>query len=838
MRKILATIVTLTVIATACSGGTTATEQPTPGDDPVNLDNNEIRLLAGLVPFQSCDDLLGHLQDEARERVGPYGLDYFGYGGGFGRDVIALEEGGFATGDGAADFATSEPAPADAPTAARLDSSGGENFQKVSGDLDDSGGSTDFTGTNVQELGVDEPDIIKTDGDRIILISETTLTYVDISGPEPVVTDQITIPEGWGHELFFQGDRALLFTNGGNWGYPTPVGPPIAEFSDDVDFGAGEDAEASFAEEAPAAPPADGDIAKPIQETELVEPDPDFPAPTPEPDFEPLPEPDFREPIWYGPSAAILELDLSDPSDLEITSTLRIQGEYLSARRVGNTVRLALTTPPSQLQWVYPSSQAGEDRAERFNRELIDETTITDWIPEFELETRNGTSTGQLLACDRLHRPSDFAGFDIVSVLSFDLSDGLDSGDGAGVLASGRTVYASADRFYVATTAWVGEEVVRSDGFAEWEETYSTDVHAFSISTEAPAEYVASGMVPGSLLNQFSMDEHDGYLRIITTDGSPWSERQRSETKLTVLSEDGDVLAQVGQVGGLGKGEQLFSARLLDDIGFAVTFRQIDPFYVLDLSDPTDPRVTGELKIPGFSTYLHPVSDELVLGVGQDATEQGGTLGLKVSLFDVSDVTDPREVATWVMSNSNSPAEHDHRAFQFIQDEGIAIVPVQSWNGDFNGAVMLKIGDQTITEVGRVTHVPESSTPTTDCRVLTSDDFPENSELFWMTQEGHVQYCDENDNGGYGGWSCEVIPLADLRYWAGETDTTTDLVDELAGGTPGPEDRIELCWSNGGNYQQQIQRSLVVGNDLWTMSWAQLQANNLDSLDVESVIGL
>ena len=111
------------------------------------------------------------------------------------------------------------------------------------------------------------------------------------------------------------------------------------------------------------------------------------------------------------------------------------------------------------------------------------------------------------------------------------------------------------------------------------------------------------------------MDEHDGYLRIVTTTGSPWSEQNQSESQLIVMEEQGKSLVQVGQVGGLGKGESLYSVRLLDDVGFAVTFRQIDPFYVIDLSDPVNPEVVGELKIPGFSTYLHPVDENIVLGI-------------------------------------------------------------------------------------------------------------------------------------------------------------------------------------------------------------------------------
>ena len=516
---------------------------------------------------------------------------------------------------------------------------------------------------------------------------------------------------------------------------------------------------------------------------------------------------------------------------------MRIEGSYLSARRVGDTVRMALTSPPSQLPWVYPSNQAGEDRAERFNRELIDETVIEDWIPEYSLTVDGETTGGPLLACDRLHRPAEFSGFDVVSVLSFDLDGGLDNGSGAGVLASGQTIYSSTDRFYVATTQWAGEEIVDGD-IAVWSENYTTDIHAFSISPDEPATYVASGMVDGSLLNQFSMDEHDGYLRIITTEGSPWNDRDLSETGLTVLAEDGDVLVPVGQVGGLGKGESLYSARLLDDIGFAVTFRQIDPFYVLDLSDPTNPTVSGELKIPGFSTYLHPIDADYVLGIGQDATEEGRTLGLKVSLFKVSDPANPTEVATWTMRDTNSPAEWDHRAFQWLADRNMAIVPTQSWAGD-SGAVLLRIDDETITEVGTISHEEPETAPTSDCEVVDTSGLGEDNELFWIGQEGgaRLQYCDADDNGGYGSWYCDVIPLDELRFW-GDEDVMTAFVEDLAGGEPGPEDRIELCWHDGGDWRRQIQRSLVIGDTLWTLSIAQLQANALDDLSTTTTIPL
>ena len=811
MRNLVFIFVAFTLLAGACSSSSGddpsagGSDGGAVGDDAVVLDPADIRLASRLTPFNDCGDLLSHIQAEAAERVGPYGLDLYGYGyfeEVFFEDDVAdmddlvmeeepMEEAAFDAASSAdGDSAGSQSAPLSA-------TSGDSNFQKVSDGIDAGGDATDegeFTGTNVQELGIDEPDIIKTDGDRILVVNDGLLSYIDLSNGDATRTDQLRIPEGWGHELFFQGNRALLFTNGGNWVSTRPL--PARELTNTVsDL---DDAEADFATE---------------------------PIPVDE---------EYYYEEYYGPAAMIIEIDLSDPANLEITSSMRIEGQYLSARAVGSTVRMALTTGPQQLEWVYPSNPAGEDRATRFNRELIEETTIEDWIPEYSLTTGDSTKTGPLLACDRLHRPAEFSGFDIVSVLSFDLDDGIDPGDGVGVLASGQTVYASQNRFYVATTQWAGTNMVaEADVIEEWTENYTTDVHAFSIAVDEPANYVASGAVDGTLLNQFSMGEHEGYLRIFTTEGSPWDRSNLSETQLVVLEEQDDVLAQVGQVGGLGEGESLYSARLVGDTGFAVTFRQIDPFYVLDLSDPTNPIVSGELKIPGVSTYLHPLGGDRVVGVGQDATEDGATTGLKMSLFDVSDPSDPRELAVWKMPNANSPAEWDHRAFQIIGDT--VILPVQSWNGGLNGAVLLEVGDETITEVGQVSHIADEGAPSSDCEQLTSDQFSQETELWWIAQDGHVQLCDANDAGGWGSWYCDIIPVEEIRYWFGDEDEAGLVIAELGADA---DDRFEICWADGGNWDRQIQRSLVIDDTLWTMSWNQLQANDLSDLAVDTVIGL
>lgn len=747
-RSLIALTVSLAAVAGACSddvdpvaaGGSTRTDGE--GSSDVDISEEDPGDPGGgggggrflrLAPFSDCSAFLDHVKAEASDRVGPYGLDPSGY-----PFAYAVMESSAAA---AEEFDAAMPAGTMAPTAmpvsetAATTSLGGFD----AGDADqaasaEASGTATVAGTNTQEVGVDEPDIVKADGDRIVTISENVLTYVDISGDEPVVTGRLTIPEGWGHQLFLAGDRAVLVTNtGGTYGQPMPV---------DVAVGT-------------VAP--DSTIAPSIVE----------------------------QPYSDRPSATLIEVDLSNPADLRIAATLRIEGQYLNARAVGDRLLLAVSTGPQWMPWLYPQTSAGEERARQANQQLVAESTLADWLPEYQLEISGGaTSTGELLGCDRIDHPAEFSGFDVISVVPIDLTAGIASGvdtaAATGVLAGGQTVYASLDRFYVATNRWAPADVIAEGDVVGWTDDYTTDLHAFSITAGEPVEYVASGSVPGTLLNSFSLDEHEGYLRVLTTDGTPWDQSNLSETSLTVLAEQDDRLLAVGEVGGIGRGESLYSARLIGDRGFAVTFRQTDPFYVLDLSDPTAPAIAGELKIPGYSTYLHPVGEHRVLGIGRDATEDGMMLGLKLSLFDVADPADPIEISTWTLPDGQSTAEYDYHAFQMIGST--AILPVQSYNDGFNGAIVFDIGDS-IVERGRISHQGDAGMPASDCRQLVPGDLPDTSPAYWLTVDTvtHYQLCGAGQAGGYGDWYCDVVTLDMIPSWFGSEQVSADLVS-VAGG--------------------------------------------------------
>jgi uncharacterized secreted protein with C-terminal beta-propeller domain len=301
----------------------------------------------------------------------------------------------------------------------------------------------------------------------------------------------------------------------------------------------------------------------------------------------------------------------------------------------------------------------------------------------------------------------------MLSVVTVDAEDPR-PGPAATVVGAGETVYASTEHLYVTSTAWQEPQAA-----VPMPPTTSTDIHEFDIRDKVRTGYVGSGRVGGRLLSSFSLSEHDGALRVASTDDATM------ESAVTVLQEKDGALAEVGRVGGLGKGERIYAVRFLGDRGYVVTFRQTDPLYVLDLADPSAPAVRGELKINGYSAYLHPIGEHRLLGIGQDATDQGRVQGTQVSLFDVSDPAAPKRLANAVLPQSRSEAEFDHHAFLWWAKSRLTVVPVQSYQDGASAAVGFTVGDDELREVGRVEHPDRSMirrTIVVGDRVLTVSD--------------------------------------------------------------------------------------------------------------------
>jgi hypothetical protein len=251
-----------------------------------------------------------------------------------------------------------------------------------------------------------------------------------------------------------------------------------------------------------------------------------------------------------------------------------------------------------------------------------------------------------------------------------------------------------------------------------------TEIHKFDVSEPGKPEYVASGEVDGWLLNQYSLSEYAGHLRVATTrNGSPAqvtpADAPATESQVTVLVQEGRQLTEVGSVDGLGKGEQIYAVRFIGPVGYVVTFRQVDPLYTLDLRDPRAPRVVGELKIPGYSSYLHPAGEDRLIGLGQDATDAGMVLGSQVSLFDVADPAAPTRLDTFAIRGW-SDAEHDPHAFLYWPDEDLVVIPVwwefgpesegalpdaKPFIAPAGGVMVLRVANDSLEEVGALTHI-------------------------------------------------------------------------------------------------------------------------------------
>jgi len=283
------------------------------------------------------------------------------------------------------------------------------------------------------------------------------------------------------------------------------------------------------------------------------------------------------------------------------------------------------------------------------------------------------------------------------------MTSALQARGAVGVIAGGQQIYATSTSTYVSTTEW------SRDGTPA-----TTSVHKFVTAASGASTYRGSGNVPGMLLNQYAMSEYDGVLRVASTisERRGWvNTRDLTEGLVTTLGEQDGTLHQLGQVGGLGRkdNESIRAVRFIEDRGYVVTFRQTDPLYVLDLRDPAAPKVLGELKIPGYSGYLHPIGKNRLLGVGQSGSEAdpGAPTRVQFSLFDISNPTAPRRIATHSEGAGAAGAEFDPRAFLYWQARALVIAPVEMYGDDqgrgaFSGVVLLRATEDGLKELGKV----------------------------------------------------------------------------------------------------------------------------------------
>jgi len=572
---------------------------------------------------------------------------------------------------------------------------------------------SDFSTTNIQVAGVDEADIVKSDGEYFYIVSGGKVVIMNAYPPETAeIISEISDPDHNPREVYINGDKLVIFTEGSQ-GFIRPL--------------SGEDV--------------------------------GLPAPS-----------------RYTYEMFIRVYDVSDRSSPILNEELSIEGFYRNSRMIGDYVYTIVNTPvygsddiPIPVLKIDGTPVESFPDIYYFDGPAIAEQFST--IISLNLESGESDTSSYLTSySDSLYSSQDnmyivnqkrvdyqeYQDRAIEVVLSYLplweaslMREALASGEWERIQEAGVAV-----ENYVSTLP--ESEVNRIQIEIEqkyqeinnefWLDSQKTEVRRFSLNG-LNVEHVATGEVIGYVLNQFSMDEFNGYFRIATTTDQPFLfstpmlDMGAASTTVEVLESeevsgapeemppppptdlrknnvyvlDMD-LSIVGSLEDLAPGESIFSARFMGNRLYLVTFERVDPLFVIDLSSPSSPQVLGKLKIPGFSDYLHPYDENHIIGVGKDVPEDGPTIaeGVKLSLFDVSDVANPKEISKYIIGErwAYSQALYDHRAFLFSKEKNLLVIPIQLSEGDkysaFQGAYVFSLDIENGFDLrGRITHAEE-----------------------------------------------------------------------------------------------------------------------------------
>ena len=414
--------------------------------------------------------------------------------------------------------------------------------------------------------------------------------------------------------------------------------------------------------------------------------------------------------IWTSVADTVVSNFTITNGSLELRRRDHLEGSLVSMRAVNGQVHIVLNSSfLNRLDFVSPrdGSQDSLDAAEKRNIEVVNDMEVEDFVPRTFEEGPMGTwgSKSPVLDCVNLGHPSDFSGWGVTWVASIDMNSSAEVPVGTiGILAQSTSSYTSTESLYISTTRW--DDAVYEEFVSSGQKPPYTDIHAFAFSSEASdLSYVASGRVEGTLLNSYSMSEYDVVLRVATT-SYDYDFGGGQDNGVHILKVKDAELVEIGAVNGMGRGETIQGVRFDGPRGYVVTFRQVDPLYVLDLSDPAAPELVGELKVPGYSTYLKPIDGDRIITVGMAGTETGQITGVQVSVFDVSDPGNPLQVATAEIAQW-SEATSDPHAFLWWAETDQIIVPKELVCAEIGGtgcesAVVLKLDGATLTEQGRL----------------------------------------------------------------------------------------------------------------------------------------
>ena len=639
-----------------------------------NILSDRSRSSPALSSYDTCGflemDLKEHLKEEMRVNLGT-GSYY--YGGSWLEDDMIMVDDAVMEMDGATSTTDSTPSSGGSPK----NSPGAEQ-------------GVDFSGTNNQEQGVDEADFVKTDGSFVYMINKGYSDYgrypsgklhilvIPEAGNISYLTN-ISI-EGRPTEMLLVDDTAVVYSNVQIYSYYEEKHP-----LDDV---------VKKKRKAPISTDSS-------EESEDIIMDYDFG-------------------YYYRTTSftKLTVLDLTNRSSPQISKELYIEGGYQTARESGGTVRMVsygwmeidglktwLDFSDYGIYWEldWDSSKREQIWMEvmnetiEYNDKVIDQTPLDDLLPRIYEKSGDNITTHKYTEsgdgnCQNFAAASDSTGQGITSIMTLDLLEENFSFNADHILSNWATVYASGDVMVMAEASqsswwfWGEEE-------SNYQEM--TNLHVFDISNPGQTDYIASGRINGTIQDQFSLSEHDGNIRVCSTTGQ-WGrwwmdnpEPMLSHVFVLGLNADETEYQVIGKVGDIAPDESIWSARFIGDKAYIVTFRNIDPLWTIDLSEPTNPRIIGELKIPGVSTYIHPVGDTHLLTIGIAGDDEGLDWGVtQISFFDVSDFSNPILESELKLnpapngengwSYSHSEATYEHKAFQYWESDGLLSIPMST----------------------------------------------------------------------------------------------------------------------------------------------------------------
>lgn len=452
--------------------------------------------------------------------------------------------------------------------------------------------SIDASTTNVQVAGVDEADIVKTDGKYIYYLTDNTVVIVKVDGLEVVKKIEYEKEDMYAREIYINSNKLIVIGTLNK-----------REQEKRAFFGIGEDDSYSY----------------------------------------------------YKTYTKTIVYNIENIENPKIEREVKIEGSRVSSRMIGDTIYLVSNKS------IYAELMRDDEKG---------------ILPTYE-DTAIGNST-KCIGYDDVYYFPDFEEANYLIVASFELSDSNKEANVNTYLGSGNKIYCSKDSLYVSNRK--GTE---------------TQVYKFKLD-KSNVEYIDNATIPGYINNQFSMDEYNGYFRIATTLNSKETDN-KNVNNMYILDEN---LELVGQIENLAPGEKIYSVRYMGNKAYMVTFKQVDPLFVIDLSDVKNPKVLGQLKIPGYSKYLHPYDENHIIGFGEDTEELGEnrvvTTGLKMALFDVSDVNNPIEKYVTKIGEKGSYSEllSDHKALLFSKEKNIIAFPAsireEQNNSKYYGKVTFK----------------------------------------------------------------------------------------------------------------------------------------------------